>query len=493
MRKIFTLVILTMMAFVTTKADELKIGVNDSKNDFAPVYTTQADRYYCSQIIYTASDLVNMKGKEITKLAFFLRSVNSAGDYTSVEIRLMKSGSASFSSNDFLPIDDAVLVFNGTLPASKTTELEVELLEPYLYESGHLLVDVRKTVGGGFYSSNASQGRFQSTFSEGASTVLCDYSASGVPTTANKKNGNRPDIRFTYREPVVATCAKPINLKIADLGENASFEWAAGAEETQWQALLVPKGEEADWSKASLVSEPKATVAVLPSNNYTFFVRAFCSESDQSEAAKIEFQAPCVPLAELPYEEDFEMVYGEALSCWELFQAGEYPCIGSASGLEHGGSSYLWFKGGKAEKQMAILPAFEKPINKLKLSFWNNSVIDFTGRANIEIGYLTNAADSASFVSCKTLDCYTTYTLVEFSFNQAPAEAQRIALRYANATADYGVSTYVDDLRVEEITGEPTGVENAGVKTNAAKRIENGHLIIEQNGVKYNAQGAVVK
>ena len=42
-------------------------------------------------------------------------------------------------------------------------------------------------------------------------------------------------------------------------------------------------------------------------------------------------------------------------------------------------------------------------------------------------------------------------------------------------------------------TGWPTDVENTEAEVKAIKRIVNGQLVIEKNGVKYNAQGAIVK
>ena len=39
----------------------------------------------------------------------------------------------------------------------------------------------------------------------------------------------------------------------------------------------------------------------------------------------------------------------------------------------------------------------------------------------------------------------------------------------------------------------PEAIENTEVKASATKRLVNGTLIIEKNGVRYNAQGAVVK
>ena len=41
--------------------------------------------------------------------------------------------------------------------------------------------------------------------------------------------------------------------------------------------------------------------------------------------------------------------------------------------------------------------------------------------------------------------------------------------------------------------GTPTAIDNAEAEVKAIKRFENGVLIIEKNGVKYNAQGAVVR
>ena len=41
--------------------------------------------------------------------------------------------------------------------------------------------------------------------------------------------------------------------------------------------------------------------------------------------------------------------------------------------------------------------------------------------------------------------------------------------------------------------GAATGVENVEAGAAAVKRMVNGVLVIEKNGVQYNAQGAVVK
>ena len=41
--------------------------------------------------------------------------------------------------------------------------------------------------------------------------------------------------------------------------------------------------------------------------------------------------------------------------------------------------------------------------------------------------------------------------------------------------------------------GVPTSLDNTTSEINAIKRIENGQLIIEKNGVRYNAMGQVIR
>ena len=47
--------------------------------------------------------------------------------------------------------------------------------------------------------------------------------------------------------------------------------------------------------------------------------------------------------------------------------------------------------------------------------------------------------------------------------------------------------------RIVEQKHTPTGIDDANVNANAVKHLENGILIIEKNGVRYNAQGQIVK
>lgn len=185
---------------MTMQAQTLKIGTNDSKTYYAPVYATWADKYYCSQILYSEGELSKMKGSEIKRITFFLRKANTSGDYEHVQIRLKTVNYEVFADKNYEPVDDAVLVFDGTLAASQGTELDAVLTKSFVYTGGTLLVDVRKVEeGGGYAPSSGDAGRFQSTFNEGVYTVLYNYDKNALPTTASQ-SANRPDIQFTFSE-----------------------------------------------------------------------------------------------------------------------------------------------------------------------------------------------------------------------------------------------------------------------------------------------------
>ncbi len=59
----------------------------------------------------------------------------------------------------------------------------------------------------------------------------------------------------------------------------------------------------------------------------------------------------------------------------------------------------------------------------------------------------------------------------------------------AQTSGDGGVGA----IRMAKKSTTPTAIDNTEAEVKAVKRIVNGQLVIEKNGVKYNAQGAVVK
>ena len=88
---------------------------------------------------------------------------------------------------------------------------------------------------------------------------------------------------------------------------------------------------------------------------------------------------------------------------------------------------------------------------------------------------------------------------VELSF--APAEGFMVMHCYVNETEIHQSAprepiTFempAEDVTITTVFSAPTGIENAAEGVKATKRVIDGVLFIEKNGVKYNAQGAIVK
>ena len=89
---------------------------------------------------------------------------------------------------------------------------------------------------------------------------------------------------------------------------------------------------------------------------------------------------------------------------------------------------------------------------------------------------------------------------VELSF--APAEGYIVMHCYVNGTEIHQSSAPGEpitfEMPAEDVTittnfSAPTGIENAEAEVKATKRVIDGVLFIEKNGVRYNAQGAIVK
>lgn len=328
-RKVIILMALLGLPFgaglLHAEPQTLRIGENDSQSSYAPVYATQADRMYCSQILYSATELEALQGQQITKLAFFLRAVTGNGsDYEKVQIRLKEVNFASFSEAAYQAVDDAELVFTGTLPANTMTTLEVDLDEPYVYNGGNLLVDVRKTEkGGGYAPTSGNKGRFQST-SGSTYTVLYNYGSNSFPTTCSRTS-NRPDIRFTYEEASAgSTCPKISSLTSSDISATgATLTWVSEA--TSFQYLCVRKGVEADFTGLTAQAVTTVSLDTLAANTeYDFYVRAYCSAEEQGKEVKVSFKTD--------------------LSCFA-------PTLLSVTETGSNSASFAWHGSGKGETQ----------------------------------------------------------------------------------------------------------------------------------------------
>ena len=471
-KRFYSFLILLAALFLSSNVvwgQTLPIGSADSQQAYAPLYNTWADSYFISQIIYSSTELSALNGKQITKIKFTLASKYDRGDAKRIQVRFKEVSYNAFAGTSYESIEGATLVQTGNWPTSSSTTIELTLSEPYVYEGGNLLIDVRKVdkVSGDGYASS-SKGKFRATYGS-SYNVLYNYSGSALPTSGTRSM-TRPDITFTYEDAAAASCPKPtISSAVATSTSTATISWTAGGEETAWNMQYKGAGD-ADWTSVDLTTSNTTIDAGVRSYSltgltentaYQVKLKAVCGVGDESAEVSSSFKTPCTPIASLTcgFEASEGYVNGTYPDCWAKISSTAYPQVYNYSAAT--GSQVLRFY--QAGPQYAILPLFNQDVKNLEISFYYRN---YSYSETLQVGYMTDPADASTFVALptaeSTLPYITSYNAekTEISLSGAAVGARYIAFKY-NCTSNWGAS-YVDDISVSvsvsSSCAKPTGL-----------------------------------
>ncbi len=253
-------------------------------------------------------------------------------------------------------------------------------------------------------------------------------------------------------------CDNPTNLVLSNLSSNeATFTWNGDAAEYQY--LLVEEGEEADWSAATKIAAKSVTLKDLyEETNYVFYVRSYCSESEQSLAPKLAFKTPCAVFS-IPWIETFTRDLTGAVEpdCWTVSSATPQVWVVADKTIDENqntitnyGQAHLYASGGGSVPQVFAMPMFNAPLNTLEVAFDYKTATVGEAYASLEVGYMTNPSKASTFKSLKTLPQTLNYQHAIVTLEDLPADAKFLAFRFAGGTSNYcGVS--MDNFVVAEI------------------------------------------
>ena len=300
--------------------------------------------------------------------------------------------------------------------------------------------------------------------------------------STDKQSGWTTSAIFTPQCPV------PSNLRVSQITDTEALVAWDGTEAT-YNLQYREKNTEA-WTTISAIEGKETLLNELSgSTSYEVQVQSACEGAFSSVKT---FTTACAPLSNaIPFAEDFEEVEeGSLPSCWTRRTESEYPIVMSTKGAygikedSDSTANCLVFKG--EGEQVVILPAFDAPLNARVLAFYykvSSSAVE------VEVGYLTHLY--GTFQVIKTLD-NTVYAYAEpateVALNELPEDAKYLAIRYTS-TSQWS-SSHFDNISIADPS--PTGMENIHTTSKAIKRIENGMLILEYNGTKYDATGKKV-
>ena len=186
---------------------------------------------------------------------------------------------------------------------------------------------------------------------------------------------------------------------------------------------------------------------------YYLYVRSYCSETAVSETVKATFKTACARL-NVPWIETFtrdasgsETVGDIAPECWTISSAAPAVTIvaekeddGSGNQIATGEQHLTARGGGATSAQVFAMPLFNAKLDTCELAFDYCTSVISADYGVLEIGYMTNPADAATFVSLKTLEQTITgdYKHVVFPLNDLPAGIEYIAFRFAGGTSNFG-------------------------------------------------------
>ena len=293
MKKIYSILLLAALCLCgNMRADELGPlydGTNTAGSSI-PVEGNNIDRYQKVQLIYPKGDLASLAGNDITKMTFYLKT-KAAKDWNApIQIRLVETDAAQFTSTSYLTSDSWTVVYTGTSLSAKGDVMEVTFDNPFSYSGEkNLLFELQVTGTSGAYAAATfyAKGGYDEYYS------IYKYVTSGTSegiTTGTRKNA-LPKTLFTYEAGAAVTCDKPTGLKKIEVAaKTATLAWDKVAD-ANWQYICLPAAAELNWENATTTTDTFAIVNGLTSEtNYKFYVRRYCSADDQSKEVSVAFQ-----------------------------------------------------------------------------------------------------------------------------------------------------------------------------------------------------------
>lgn len=245
----------------------------------------------------------------------------------------------------------------------------------------------------------------------------------------------------------IPSCTEPSGLQFVSATTNsATLQWTEGGSETAWDIYYSTENVAPTASTeplASLTTNPGTIPGLAASTVYYVWVRAHCSDSDQSPwIGGISVTTECEPItitAGNPYTQGFEDYEGTTYNapgvlpvCWDGYSTGTVDphVIGSGSYYyKHSGDKALTFYG--TGYCYAALPEFTNALNELQIDFWMQ--VENSSNGTLVLGYIT-AADDGTFNTFQVIDTYlsTAYTMASRHsyLDGVPAEAARLVFRW---------------------------------------------------------------
>lgn len=347
-----------------------------------------------------------------------------------------------------------------------------------------LSFDVLSTYGHGFEA-----GVIDMTDSTFTPVALCLPNGSGwnhfevtfAGITEGRLALRRNDNSYSYLDNVTVaelpSCVKPSQVLVSDVTASSATLTITDPNSSNHYMIYVAEDSVEIYTDTYTLSD------LLPNTRYVVNVKTLCSDTTTG-TTETSFRTACGPIA-IPYHEDFSQFvdvangYGypvtdSTLPCWgflkgraldrlELFT----PTQSSTYSYGEDGYTLRIYGNNSDSRDLVVLPELEQEINTLEMSFMARPSETGSFGGTLQVGYVTDADDSSTFVAVGNYPCAqfaNGYDLCANTFLDAPTGA-RIALRYLPSGGS-AKSWYIDEIDVHDmpacVRAQSISVDNIG-------------------------------
>ncbi len=261
----------------------------------------------------------------------------------------------------------------------------------------------------------------------------------------------------------VVNCSRPLDLTVENVTSTTATVSVTSTDEGEiaWQ---LKYGNNMIVTVTDSVYE---LTGLIPATSYEVCARSICANGDTSRwTSTYEFITGCVPIgsSDIPYSCGFEGDnYGGTETyplptCWSRLGSESFPYVDAYAPDAYSGSKSL-VSGDDPSNYIVVLPeinASEISVNTLRVSFYARLTGYSGSMGSIEVGVMTNADDSTSFVPLDIVSHLTsTYKEYELSLETYEGHGTYLALRLnaAGSEGEYGyymgASIFIDSVVVD--------------------------------------------
>ena len=242
---------------------------------------------------------------------------------------------------------------------------------------------------------------------------------------------------------LIPSCKPPTNLVVSDItSSGASISWTAGGSEIAWQYAYVEAGAAVP-TEFEDASNPTVELTGLTANtSYDFYVLAYCSATDQSEVAMLNFRTEC-DIVVIDASHSFFEGFEDATfvpNCWNDIEAGSYSWSRNTSKAHSGNASaYSGYYG----DIYLIMPDIQiaNIAEDVLLTFWSyNSYPDDYDKNSV---VLLDGVNETELWSPASVD--ESWEEVSINLNAYKGQTISLAFKYEGSNAH---GWYVDDVSI---------------------------------------------